>query len=337
MNKIKSNTSHLIFIISVIVFLFLEIILKEQPSSNWFLIIIFWLSIAEGCIALVAASELANSKWIPLLKKKLLSLYPLILFIAIFFLIFSWSLSIHPAINNYSFWLSKQFFIIRNFIVLLLVFYLARRYSQESLTETNKKKIYASFYLLSFVVSQSLVAFDWIMPLEYPWYSTLFGGYTFIESFYSGIAIGGILFFSLSKLVNPENKIKIIEGMANLATLMFGFSLLWVGLFYAQFLVIWYGNIPEETHFILRRISFPIGKNLGLSILIFLFFVPFLLLLPQSFKRKRIVVLSISILIIAGIFVERFLYLLPLLKFNLINLSIEFFLFFILFAEIIRR
>jgi len=321
LNLNKNNFIFLFFIIAIIIFL-LENPFGKQIRGNWFLVIIYLLTLVEGSIALVAASDLANSKWIHLIKDKLLTPYPMILYIAILFGAFAWRLESHPAIKNKNFWLSKDFFVIRNFVILLLSYLLAKRYYLENLKESNKKKLYAVLYLLSFVLSQSFVAFDWIMPLEYPWYSTLFGGYSFIESLYSGIAIGGIFYFLMKN--SPAGKKNFIFGIRSLATLMFGFSLLWVGLFYAQFLVIWYGNIPEESSFLLKRItSFP-GNSLGILVLICLFFVPFLTLLLHKFKENRFIVLIISILILFGIFIERLLYVFPVIKLSPVLFTIEF-------------
>lgn len=325
MNRLNLNKNYftfLFFFIAVIIFI-LENPFDKKISENWFFVIIFWITLAEGSIALVAASDLANSKWIHLIKDKLLQPYPIILYTAFLFVALAWKLESHPAIEKRNYWLNKEFFIIRNFIILLLTYFLAKKYNLENLKDANKKKLYAVLYLLCFVLSQSFIAFDWIMPLEYPWYSTLFGGYTFIESLYSGIAIGGIVFFFLMKKAHPEYK-NFIFGIKSLATLMFGFSLLWVGLFYAQFLVIWYGNIPEETAFLLKRITSFSGNFLGTLVLICLFFTPFLTLLPQKFKENKLIVFIISLIILCGIFIERFLYVFPVIKLSPVIFPIEF-------------
>src|SRR4030067_2605156 len=99
------------------------------------------------------------------------------------------------------------------------------------------------------------MAFDWVMSLMYPWISTLLGGYFFIDSLFGGCALSAILYVFLygrrQRIEEPEGR----SDMKDLAILLFGFSLLWAGLFYSQFLVIWDGHIPEEESFLAARRS----------------------------------------------------------------------------------
>lgn len=265
--------------------------------------IIFGLAVVEGCIALVAATSLTKGKWILPIKKELLSVYPLIIFICFSFIFLD--IKIYPWTEKYNIWFNKLFFLIRNFVLFILVFLSARKFTIESNKESTKKNFYACLYLFVFVIHQSLIAFDLVMPLEYPWVSTLFGGYFFVESIYSGLAAGGIICFFKYKKDTDKTK----KTLKDLSTLMFGFSILWIGLFYSQFLVIWYGNIPEETKFIVKRISyFPF---LSYSVLIFLFLCPFIILLSKKAKYNPYVVFIVAIFILIGIAIERFVFLIP--------------------------
>ncbi len=276
----------------------------------------YWIAITHGCIALVTAANIAKAKWITPLKRYLLSVYPLLLLHSILFLFVTYELDIYPWVKSEGLWLNRPFFIARNFFLLFLSFLSARKFSKESLIDSERKNIYGSIYIAFFVASQSMIAFDWIMSLEYPWYSTLFGGYFFIESIYSGIAISGIVCLFLMRKTGSQISEDLVKTLRDIATLIFGFSLLWAGLFYAQFLVIWYGNIPEEVSFLFVRTKLSPYREISLVILPSLFFFPFLTLLSRKTKTIPLIVSIISVSILMGIFLERLLFLLPSVKLN---------------------
>lgn len=318
-----------------VIFLF-ENILNAGGNGTLLLSILFWLSLAQGTVALVAAAELARGGWIKPLKRELLSFYPMILILAVLFLVFSFKLNeIYPWTANQGIWLNKRFFVVRNFLLNFACFYFAHLFSKESIAEGSRRGIFAVLYLFAFVLSQSLVAFDLVMSIEYPWYSTLFGAYTFIESIYSGIAVGGILTINILRK-NPSSE-PLRRVLVDIATMTFGFSLLWAGLFYSQFLVIWYGNLPEEVSFLVKRATHSDLKLMGYAVILSLFVLPFVILLSREFKKSRAVVLSVSSIVLIGIFIERLVYLLPHLAINPPVLAVEFIAIGLLFVNLNRN
>jgi len=184
-----------------------------------------------------------------------------------------------------------------------------------------------------FVGSQSLMAFDWVMSLAYPWVSTLFGGYFFIESLFGGFALSGILYAFLHGRPVPTHEPGGRSDLKDIAILLFGFSILWVGLFFAQFLVIWYGNLPEEVSYLLARVTSSPLRELSLSILALYFFIPFLVLLPGRSKTNPFVVFAVSVSILLGILVERFVYLAPVVSLHPLATAINFLALLILFVH----
>ena len=125
--------------------------------------------------------------------------------------------------------------------------------------------------------------------------------------------------------------------MKDLAILLFGFSLLWAGLFYSQFLVIWYGNIPEEVSFLVTRLSSSPLRELTASILILYFFVPFFVLLPGRSKTNPYVLFAVSLSVLLGILVERFVFLAPVVPLSPLALGINFFVLFVLFVFFVAK
>jgi len=252
----------------------------------------------QGMIALLTAGFLSRGEWILKNRENYFKfvnflLIPLGLFILII-----------PFIKYYPFgkvegiWFNPLFFIIRNLLFLFLTYLFAY------LFKNNQKEKYAILYLLSFVISESLIAFDVILPLEYPFYSTLLGGYFFIESFFMALAINH---FIVSKTHDEEMLHKN-------SSMIFGFSLIWAGLMFTQLLVIWYGNIPEETQFLIKRLhTFPYNY-LSLFVLLFCFAIPFPSLAPKKTKLNIKFMDFISILIMLGIFIEKLVIILPVFK-----------------------
>lgn len=302
----------IIYLIVGIGIFLLENSLTPDHYGSLLLTLLFWIAMVQGSIALVAIADLAQGKWIVPLKRHLLSVYPLILLIAILFLIISRQMSMYGwAQEPHGIWFNQWSFIARNFILLLASFLLARKLAFESINERPRKNVWAALYILSFVVSQSLIGFDWVMSLEYPWISTLFGAYFFIEATYLGLATAAICCFCLLRKSSLENADQVKNTQRDVATFMFGFSLFWAGMFFAQFLTIWYGNIPEEVLFTSRRISTVPLRYMAPYVLGALFFVPFIVLLSRKSKTNLLVVFVIALIVMSGVIVERLFFLLP--------------------------
>jgi hypothetical protein len=85
-------------------------------------------------------------------------------------------------------------------------------------------------------------------------------------------------------------------------------------LFYAQFLTIWYGNLPEETRYVILRVKLPPWEPLAWTILIMIFVGPFFIFLSRRIKISRVPVIVISIVIITGMWLERFILVAPSLS-----------------------
>jgi hypothetical protein len=255
----------------------------------------------------VAAVETAHGKWIRPLKPILLSTYPLVLLIAALFLLMAGKMEHYGWVRAEAqgLWFDQTFFLVRNVGVLLVVFLLARKFASESLRESEKKTTWAVLYLFAFVVSQSMVAFDWVMPLEYPWINTLMGGFFFVEALYTGIALAGLLLFVIYRSTSAQAFEPYRKVSRDVATMMFGFSMLWAGLFYAQYLVTWYGNIPEEASFLLYRLAHAPWRQLCFAVIPMMFAIPFLTLISRQNKYNPYVVLAVSLVVLGGVFVER--------------------------------
>lgn len=307
-----------------------------RGGGTLLLALLFWGAAAQGCIAVVAACTLIKAKWIASVKRELLSVHPLLLFVAVLFLFLVPFVDSYPWVGREGLWFDKGFFVGRNFVLLLLAYIAARRFAAASGGDEEGKDRYAAFYLSAFVAAQSLMAFDWVMSLSYPWINTLMGGFFFIESLFAGFALSGILYAFLYGRPAPAHGQEGRSDLRDIAILLFGFSILWVGLFFAQFLVIWYGNLPEEVGFLLKRLASSPLRELSVSILVLYFLVPFFVLLPGRAKTNPFVVFAVSVAILLGVLVERFIYLAPVVPLNFGALAVHFLCFLALFIMLVR-
>jgi hypothetical protein len=175
------------------------------------------------------------------------------------------------------------------------------------------------------------------MSLEYPWVSALFGGYFFIESIYGGFAVSALLCLRRSGAPPADPAHGSRSDLSDLSILMFGFSLMWAGLFFAQFLTIWYGNLPEEVGFIARRVAASPMRELSVAVLFLLFFLPFPVLLSTRAKSNPYVVSAVSLSILSGILIERYVFLAPVVRFSPLALAVDFACLLFLFVAVVYK
>jgi len=314
----KRNLILAVVIIGVVV-ASVELFLRRTPDATFLVALTFMTAVVEGCVALAATGELSKGVWLIPIKRELYSVYPLLLVVAFLSLLLGAKIEIYDWSHEPNRWLNARFFLARNFVVLLLAFFAARKLVRAVSRGSPNKNRYAGFYIALFIVSQSLVAFDWIMSLEYPWVSTLLGGYFFIESFLTGLCAAAVILFF--RMRDPSHG--LTGTLRDTAKMMFAFSVVWVGFFFAQFLVIWYGNIPEEVGYVLTRVNEPPYSWLSRGVILSVWAVPFVLLLSGAVKTMPRVVAAIAVLMAAGLFVEKLVFVLPVASVSPPALAVE--------------
>ena len=164
-------------------------------------------------------------------------------------------------------------------------------------TATRRAVRTAAGFLVVFAVTSCVGSFDWLMTLEARWFSTIFGLYNIagiLVSSVTGVAIAAILLRRAGLL--PELR---PAHLHDLGKLMLGLSTFWAYLWFSQFLLIWYANLPEETAY--NELRWQGGWTpLLFGNLVVNWALPFLLLLPREAKRHEARVLSIGALLLAG-------------------------------------
>lgn len=191
-------------------------------------------------------------------------------------------------------------------------FYLRKLSRQEDtlggVTNHKKSMIASSIFLVLYAVTSSTSSWDFVMAIDVHWYSTLFGWYSFAGVFVSGIAMM-ILFIThlkrqgLMEWVN-ENHIH------DLTKFMFGISIFWTYLWFSQYMLIWYSNIPEEINYFLARFNTNY-KYVTLTALVLNFVTPLIVLMHRHAKRNYGLVTAIACIVIFGHFLDTFQMVMP--------------------------
>lgn len=307
---------------------------------------IFWSGMAQAGVVFAALLHLTGARWAGPLKRLAeggAAFLPisLLLFLVLFWgreKIFPW---IGRPVPETAAWLDPSFLFARDGIGLLVLYglslvflYYSVRPDLGRIPEGNREALYHAMMrgwrgpeeerrrsrgilsLLSpvlivvYALVSSLLAFDLVMSLQRRWYSALFGGYFFIGNLYLGLATIAIVAVLARRYLRLQAHIRA-SHFHDLGKLVFGFCLLWTYLFWSQYLVIWYGDVPEETVFVYTRVHQALWSPLAWSVLILCFLVPFILLLSREAKRRPSAFLAICALVVVGMWLERYVLIVP--------------------------
>ncbi|MCH8331367.1 MAG: hypothetical protein IH946_08290 [Bacteroidetes bacterium] len=255
--------------------LLLGAFMVEHIERLWATILfntVFFLGIALLGLFFISASTLANAGWFVLIRRipeAMINFIPMMLpvMLVIFFVgghsIYHWTLEEVQATDKIIAgkmpYLNTGFFVFRMVLYFVLWFglgYLIRKASQAEDIEggtSNFKKggILSALFILVFGVTSSTSSWDWIMSIDVHWYSTLFGWYNFASLFVTGMAV--LTLFTIFLKRNGYLEQVNAEHLHDLGKFMFAFSIFWTYLWFSQFMLIWYANIPEETGYYVTR------------------------------------------------------------------------------------
>ncbi|MHC4392738.1 MAG: hypothetical protein ACYS22_15695 [Planctomycetota bacterium] len=217
-----------------------------------------------------------------------------------------------PILQGKSPWLNQPFFVVRAIfyfgVWLLFVRAIVRRSvlqdDDPSVEHTHRMKRLSGLFLFAFAVTFSAATFDWIMSLDPHWFSTAYAVYHWSGVFVSGLAVTTLLVIFLRREgVLPQVK---DSHLLDLGRLIFGFTTFWAYIWFCQFMLIWYANIPEETTYYLGRIA-PAWVTLFVANLLVNWVIPFVVLLPRPAKRSESVLTKVCVLLLFGRWLDLYL------------------------------
>ncbi len=211
-----------------------------------------------------------------------------------------------PIIAGKEPFLNMPFYLIRMAIFLggwTLFMVALRRHSlaedkESGVKRYRKMRVLSTIFIIFFAASSSIAAWDWIMSIDTHWFSTLFGWYNFASWFVSGLAVITLIMVFLKE----QGHLKIVNEshLHDMGKFVFAFSIFWTYLWFSQFLLIYYANIPEETIYFLERFNSPhYGKFIFINVGI-CFVFPFLGLMTRNAKRKVSLLKIVCIGVIIG-------------------------------------
>ena len=225
-----------------------------------------------------------------------------------------------PLLQAKAAWLNVPFFIARSVVYLAvwLLFYRAmirnsRRQDETGGMQAHRKSVALSAgFMAAFAVTFSLSTFDWLMSLQPHWFSTMYAVYNFSGAFVSGLALITIVVILLRRQ-GPLKGVVNEHHLHDLGKLILGFTTFWAYIWFCQYMLIWYSNLPEE-------VTYYVGRHdgawavLSTSNVLINWLIPFLVLLPRAAKQSESTMLRICFLLLVGRWLNLYLMVQPVFE-----------------------
>jgi hypothetical protein len=296
----------------------------DQPEffRAWLAPFVFWFLIAAGSLAVLCLQYVTGGEWGVLIRRPLgaaartLPLFLLFGLPLIFGLphVYEWANHDKVAhdllLQKKQLWLNPMGWGIRALVYFALWALWAWRIrrlsvefakSRSPFVELSRRK-WAAAGLLVMVMTLTFTSIDWVMSLEPKWYSSMFG-----ISFTVGAGLSAFAFvtFFLTTISRTQAMIDILKPnhFRDLGNLMLAFTMLWAYTAFSEFLLIWYGNIKEETPYYLKRMHGGWGV-LALMLVLFHFFLPFTMLLMRRIKDRPSSIAIVTVIVLVMRFVD---------------------------------
>lgn len=300
----------------------------EQALRSWLLGYIFWGGIGIGCLGVLMLQYLTGGAWGVVIRRMLEAgtrTLPLIILMFVPIAIgvythqfYEWTTM--PATDHFikerGIYLMPWFWIVRSAIYFFLfgvMVYLLNKWSadQDKTTTVEESRLvlerssrFSGPTLVIYALTVTFAAVDWMLTLDPRWFSTIWG-----LLFVAGWALScfcfvvTILAFLSDKA--PMDRVVGKRHFHDLGKLMLALTMVWAYFNFSQFLIIWAGNLPEETGWWLTRMKGGWGY-VGIGLIAFHFAFPFLVLLQQDFKRKARWLATLAIFILVMRVVDMF-------------------------------
>ncbi len=222
---------------------------------------------------------------------------------------FFWPMDDHPSF--------PIFFVARMVIFFALWHFLFTRlkalaYEEDLSGGTDhwyKMRKVSAIFIIIFAVTSSISAWDWVMSIDTHWFSTMFGWYVFASWWVSGLALTALIVV----LLKDKGLLSVVNAnhLHDLGKFVFAFSIFWTYIWFSQFLLIYYANIPEETIYFVERWKNDQYAPVFFMNLILNFFFPFLILMTRDAKRHSRFLKVIAPIILVGHWFDFYLMITP--------------------------
>jgi hypothetical protein len=326
----KQYRNILLIVMAACLLVLLAAILLSKPGASriWANVLLnnqFFMGLSLGAAFFLAVHRVALSGWHTVLQRlpeAMTTFLPIafILMLLIYFgmhHLYSWTNNdvTDKVMEGKKAWLNVPFFFIRLVIYFtgwIVLTRMMRKNSNALMTSSdikyhNRRKLFAGLFLVFYAITVSSSSWDWIMSLDAHWYSTIFGWYVLIGMFVTSLAFITLLIWLLKRLgylkyVRPDH-------IHDMAILLFCFSIFWTYQWFAQYELIWYGHLPEETSYYITRLKD--FKVLFFVNLVINFIVPFFGLITVNSKRQPGWVAFIAAIVLIGHWIDYWLMIMP--------------------------
>ena len=284
----------------------------EQGWSGALIGGVYGLSIALGACILAAISTVSGARWWAPISGIVASVgRSMMPGIIVLILVFAFGLTTlypwtdHAAVETNHLlhhkqpWLNTPFFLGRAGVVMLLFIVFGNALFRPRRLPTVRAAV---FFILAFAAGISVAWWDWLMSLEPEWFSTMYGVYGFAGALRAGIAAVILLGLFIERYGPQEFHMRERQRQ-DLASLLFGFSMFWAYIWFCQYMLIWYANLPEEAgYFVLRQspswnMLFWLNPIVG-------FILPCFLVISLKFKRDRLTLFYAAAVAVVGQWID---------------------------------
>ena len=274
----------------------------KQFSYSWLFAFAFFFTLCAGCFFWTIVHYAVDAEWTVVVRRQLENIAVLIGVVAIFFIpifllrhqLFDW-MNIPPGteenLDSKRAYLNLNFFVVRAVFFLgffIIASQLLKRFSVRQDKDGNPKFTIwlrkVSFVSLPlFALCLTFGAYDWLLGLQYRWFSTMFGVYIFAGAAGASMSLLVLVISALRKAGYLQNVVTI-QHYHIMGKWMFAFCVFWAYIGFGQYMLIWYANMPEETKYFLVR-NTESWWYLSMLLVFGRFFGPFVILLLQSIKK----------------------------------------------------
>ena len=284
----------------------------------------FWTAVL-GCLFFVVLQHLTRSIWSVVVRRVAeafaahawwlaLLLAPILVFAwhSDSFHLFAWLDPAHarhdPVLQGKSLYLNPTFFTLRavGFVLLWAVF--AWFYASRSLRQDHKRcdndaslamRRWSPAFMVVFAITLTFASFDWLMSLNPHWFSTIFGVYVFAGMGVTALALVTIGSLHLRRIGRLDSARLRPDHLYPLGALLFGMSCFWAYIAFSQFMLMWYGNLPEETVFFSARLRGG-WQVVSIALPLLRFGLPFAVLIGRRAKTHPVTLAVVSGLVLLG-------------------------------------
>ncbi len=301
----------------------------QRAWANYLLNNVYFLSLAVGAVLFLSIQRVTHSGWSAGFIRVPEAMGAYIPVAAVLFLLlipgahslYHWShteaVSHDPLLAHKAVYLNLPFWVTRMLVFFglwILMSWLLRRLSLKEdlfggLTYFKKGEHYAKIYIFIVIITFSFAMIDWIMSIDAHWYSTIFAIRNFVAAFHHAAIV--ITFIVL--ILHQRGYFPFLTKyhVGDFSRYIFMLCIIWGYFWFAEFMLIWYANIPEETTYFITRVRGEEWRIFFFANILINWFLPFALLMPRAMGQNKLLLKIVIPILIVGQFIDLYLQIFP--------------------------